>query len=122
MRDRKTILVVDDEHEMIDMIRQSLEREEWRLITTTSCRQALSILREHNAIDLLITDLFMPEMDGARLLKKGREIIPGLRAVLLTGLASDEECIRWRRRGETVVLKPWPEEEFVAVVTKSLAL
>jgi len=116
----KTILVVDDENDVIQAIRGALQ-DRWHIITTTSPHQALSILKEPTHIDLLITDLFMPEMDGAKLLTESRRIRPGLRAVLLTGLASDEEYRKWRRRGETVIWKPWLEEDFVRIVARNLA-
>jgi CheY-like chemotaxis protein len=115
-----TILVVDDEDGVIQAIRETLRDSGHQLITTTDPCQALEILGSNAPVHLLITDLFMPTMSGARLLRESRRIRPGLKAVLLTGLASPEEFDRQRRRGESMVLKPWTQEEFTTVVAKEL--
>jgi DNA-binding NtrC family response regulator len=95
----KTILMVDGEPGVLETICESLRDFGCSLITT-----------------LLITDLFMPSMDGARLLKETRRIRPRLHVVLLTGMASQQELLKWRRRGEYVVAKPWLEDELVTMV------
>jgi CheY-like chemotaxis protein len=117
----QTILIVDDEHGVIEAVRESLRHLGCALITTTDPHYALSIIRGHQPLALLITDLFMPSMDGARLLKETRRIRPSLRAILLSGIASQEEISKWRRRGEHIVGKPWLEDEFRTIVANVLA-
>ena len=51
--------------------------------------RALELLEQERGIDLLITDVMMPEMDGATLLRKARELRPGLRAICISGHAED---------------------------------
>lgn len=114
------ILVVDDEAGVIEAVRETLWSRGYRLIATTDPLRALDILRSKAPVDLLITDLFMPGLSGSRLLKEGRRLRPGLRALLLTGLASPEESARWHRRGETLVFKPWTDEEFHASIGEAL--
>ena len=116
----RTVLIVDDEDGVIYCIEQTLAELNYRLITTTSPHRALQILQSDASIDLLITDLFMPAMDGAVLLDRSRRLRPGLRAVLTTGVASDQQMRRWRARGELVVSKPWLDKEFLDVVNKAL--
>ena len=115
----RTVLVVDDEDGVISSIEQALEHLECQLITTTDPHQALRIV-EAGSIDLLITDLFMPSMDGATLLRRSREIQPGLKVVLTTGVASDQQLRRWRARREVIISKPWLDEEFLEAVTRAL--
>ena len=115
-----TILVVDDEDGVIQAVCETLRDSGHRLITTTNPHQALEILGSNAPVHLLITDLFMPTMSGARLLRESRRIRPGLRAVILTGVASPEEFDRRRRRGESVVLKPWTQEEFTTAVAREI--
>jgi CheY-like chemotaxis protein len=116
----RTLLIVDDEDAVVDAIREALGDLQYRVITTTDPAQALKILESDHPVDLLITDLFMPAMDGATLLKKGRQIRPGLSAVLTTGAASGDQIRRWKARGELIVIKPWLDGEFPAAVEKAL--
>jgi CheY-like chemotaxis protein len=119
-QEQTTILVVDDEEEVIQAVCETLRDSDYRLITTTDPHHALTILRGDEIVHLLVLDLFMPLMDGAELLREGRRIRPALKAVLITGAASDEEFRKWSRRGELLVWKPWGEEEFRSAVTKAL--
>ncbi len=116
----RTVLIVDDEPGVLDAVRESLRVFDVRAIVTTDPYRALSIIQQHEHVDLLITDLFMPAMGGARLLKEGRRIRPDLRAVLLTGIASAPALSQWERRGEHIIAKPWLDDEFVSIVTKAL--
>lgn len=114
------ILIVDDEPGVVSAIEEALAPLGFSISTTTDPHQALRLLTADDSIDLLITDLFMPSMDGATLLECGRRIRPNLRAVLTTGLASDLEIRRWRRQGEVIVTKPWLEEDFMGAVERAL--
>jgi two-component system, NtrC family, response regulator GlrR len=118
--DLRTILVVGDEAEVLDLIHETVEGLEYQLIVTRDPKLALRALTNNQSIELLITDLFMPSMDGAALLDKCRQIRPGLRAVLTTGAASDQELRSWRTRGEIVVPKPWFNDELTLAVEKAL--
>jgi CheY-like chemotaxis protein len=61
--DKETILVVDDESEIRDLIEILLENEGYRIIKAANGKEALDVLDKHN-IDLIILDIMMPEMDG----------------------------------------------------------
>jgi len=117
----RTLLVVDDEDGVIYAIHQTLQACGYRVLATTSPHCALEMLRAGERVDLMIIDLFMPAMDGATLLKECRQIRPGLRVLLSSGVASDAELRRWRGRGEAVVAKPWRETEFRDAVLKALS-
>ena len=119
-QDPHTLLIVDDEVGVIDAIRESLCELNYHLISTTDPQRALEIIQSGSRVDVLITDLFMPSMDGATLLKQSRQVLPGLKAVLTTGAASPDQLRRWRARGELVVMKPWLEGEFADVVGRAL--
>ena len=114
------ILIVDDESGVVAAIEETLALLGFVTTSTTDPHQALRWLTADDTIDLLITDLFMPGMDGATLLECGRRIRPGLKAVLTTGLASDFEVRRWKLRGEVIVTKPWMEEDLARAVRNAL--
>jgi CheY-like chemotaxis protein len=114
------LLIVDDEDGVIHAIRETLQVLQYRMIGTTDPFRALDLIQLDRSIVLLVTDLYMPAMDGEDLLEKGRKIRPGLPAVLTTGIASDEQLKFWKKRGELVIGKPWIDQEFVEAVRKAL--
>src|SRR5436190_21665482 len=116
----QTILIVDDEEEVLQAVCETLRDSGYRLISTTDPYHALTILRTGTPVHLLVTDLFMPTMGGAELLSESRNIRPDLKVVLLTGAASLDESRKWLRKGELLVWKPWGDEEFLGAVTKAL--
>ncbi len=116
----RKLLIVDDEIAVIETIFQILGSYAYQLVATTDPHRALEMIETDQKIDLLIADLFMPAMDGCKLLELSREIRPGLKIVLTTGAASDQEIRRWRRRGEFVVPKPWREREFLGTIEAAL--
>jgi CheY-like chemotaxis protein len=118
--DPRKILVVDDEADVLGSIQQTMDGLEYELIVTRDPQFALQTLLSDPSIELLITDLFMPGMDGAKLLDQCRQIRPGLKAILTTGAASGEQVRRWRSRGEIVVSKPWFNEELTVAVREAL--
>ena len=114
----RTLLAVDDEDGVNSAIRDTLEPFGYRVLETTDPWRALEIVRGQPP-DLLIIDLFMPLMDGATLLQQCRLLHPGLPVLLTTGLASQEELRRWRARGETIIAKPWLDEELAMAVKQA---
>ncbi len=91
---KKNILFVDDTENVISGIQRQLRpyREQWELFFATSGAQALQIMAEH-PIDLIISDMMMPEMRGDELLKTISEQYPGTVRMILSGYA-DEESLK----------------------------
>ncbi len=80
------ILIVDDEESLIIMVREMLERKGYEVVSKTSSFEALTLFRkEHNAFDLIITDMAMPEMTGERLTQELLMIRPDIPVILCTG-------------------------------------
>ena len=117
----QTLLIVDDEAGVIHAFCEALEDCGHRVLTTTNPHQALEILSSSQPLDLIVIDLFMPAMDGATLLKKCRQVRPGLKAILTSGIASETELRRWRARGEVIVPKPWRDAELRNAVTRVIS-
>jgi len=87
---RSTVLVVDDEPNLVAIVARTLESEGYLVVTATSGAEALEVGAAHNRpIDLLLTDLHMPEMSGRRLSTELRKTQLGLKVVYLTGHADD---------------------------------
>lgn len=81
---RRCILVVDDEALAVECIAEFLQGRGFEVITATGPGPALALAREHH-LDLVITDMRMPGMEGATLLERLRIHAPHLPAILMTG-------------------------------------
>ena len=80
-----TILVVDDTPDVLEVTATLLEEVGYEVIRCSGSREALTILRDGHAIDLLVTDITMPEMDGLDLARLARAQRPFLPVLYLTG-------------------------------------
>jgi len=87
-RGHENILVVDDEPPLLNLTREILESQGYHITCAENAKQALDIL-EQNSIDLLLSDVIMPEMDGYQLATKVREKYPGIKIQLVSGFADD---------------------------------
>jgi two-component system cell cycle sensor histidine kinase/response regulator CckA len=87
-----TILLVDDDPVVRTSVAQMLEQLGHSVVTAEEGREALVRLDERPDIDLLITDLAMPGLDGAGLLREVSRRYPDLPRLLITGLAADAEA------------------------------
>ncbi len=83
------ILLVDDDDLVRDTLMEQLQELGHKVLAAPGGADALAILRARAAIDLMITDLSMPGMDGLMLIKEAQGLRPSLPAILLTGYAGD---------------------------------
>jgi two-component system response regulator CpxR len=84
MRPKKTILCVDDNEQALSVRKFMLETRGYRVLTAISSAQALEIFRE-GGIDLVLSDLIMPLMDGNELVRRMKELAPEIPAILISG-------------------------------------
>jgi two-component system response regulator CpxR len=89
MRPKKTILCVDDNEQALSVRKFLLETRGYKVVTATSGAEALAVLRKasQGSVDLLLTDLGMPVLDGNDLILQAKLLHPALPALLLTGTA-----------------------------------
>jgi len=91
---KKNILFVDDNENVVSGIQRQLRpyRNQWQLFFANSGAQALETMAQQ-PIDLIVSDMMMPEMQGDELLKKVSELYPGTVRMILSGYA-DEETLK----------------------------
>jgi DNA-binding response OmpR family regulator len=111
----QTILVVDDERRLRDMIRVYLEQEGYRVLEAANGREALFVARQEHP-DLVILDLMMPEMDGFGFIRAfGRESATPI--IILTAKIEDTDKILGLELGaDDYVTKPFNVRELLARV------
>ncbi len=120
---KKRILLVDDEIDIVTMIRMRLEASGFDVIVATDGKEALNAARMHNP-DLIILDLMLPTMDGfhvARMLKYDARY-KNIPIVMLTAKAGESD----RKTGEDVGVdaffnKPFEAEKLLAKIRELLA-
>jgi DNA-binding NtrC family response regulator len=93
-----TIVIVDDEPDMVENCARLLRRAGHRCLTATDPHRAL-VLVESDAPDLLLSDLQMPGMDGIELLRRAHDVDPSLPVIMITGFASIESAVAAVKEG-----------------------
>jgi two-component system, NtrC family, response regulator AtoC len=118
--ERKQVLIVDDEPNLRKILSAQLTRDGYDALTAEDGEQGLHLLREHH-IDLVITDLKMPKVDGMTLLKRALEIEPELPVVLITAHGTIDTAVEALKRGAfDFVTKPFDKDEVRQIVAKAL--
>ena len=116
-----TILCVDDEPNILSALRRLFRPHGYRMLTADSGAAGLAVL-ESEAVDLVISDMRMPQMDGAQFLAQVRQRWPGTMRLLLPGYADVQSILDAINHGEIYryVTKPWDENDIVLVVRHAL--
>lgn len=116
-----TLLFVDDEPSILSSLRRLFRPHDYRILTAESGAQALEII-EQELVDLVISDMRMPIMDGAQFLEQVRHRQPDTIRILLTGYADITSTINAINKGEIYryVAKPWDDNDIVLIVAKAL--
>lgn len=85
---RRTVLVVDDDVMMLEVLIRILGRENYELLTASSGPEALALIESRGgSLDLLVTDFSMPEMRGRELAERVRQHYPGIKVLYQTGFS-----------------------------------
>jgi len=93
-----TVLIVDDEPDMVENCARILRRAGHRCLTATDPYRALALL-ESDAPDLLLTDLKMPGLDGMELLRRAHDLDPSLPVIMITAFATIESAVAAVKEG-----------------------
>jgi len=84
------LLLVDDEVLLREVLGEQLEEAGYSVLSAANGEEALALLEAGEAVDVLVTDLSMPGIDGLAVIRAAQERHPGLPAVLLTGYAGED--------------------------------
>jgi two-component system probable response regulator PhcQ len=117
-----TILLVDDEPRVLDALRRTLREPSYRLLTASNGREALSLIAA-GGVDVLLSDIDMPGMNGVELVKEVRRHHPDVIRLLLTGDASLDSALEAINDGEVFryLVKPWKSAELRQTVQDAIA-
>ncbi|PWB74765.1 hypothetical protein C3F09_03495 [candidate division GN15 bacterium] len=114
------ILVVDDETVVVSLVRDALEDDNYAVETCGTAEDALNWLTRKR-FDLLITDIRMPGMDGIELVCRGREMLPDLGVIFITGYANLASAKNAIKQGAfDYIMKPFELSEIRQAVRNAL--
>jgi CheY-like chemotaxis protein/glycine cleavage system H lipoate-binding protein len=116
------ILTIDDEQIVLDSVQKHLRKEGFRLLSALSAKDGLKLMDE-NAVDIVLTDLMMPEIDGLELLKLMKTRAPRTPVVMITGYATINSALQATHLGAfDYVAKPFTRSELLSVVNRAAQL
>ncbi len=118
-----TLLCVDDEANILSALRRLFRPSGYRVLTATGGAEGLALLEsEQGQVNLVISDMRMPGMDGAQFLAQVRERWPGVVRLLLTGYADVESTVAAINEGQIYryISKPWNDNEVLLTVRSAL--
>ena len=117
-----TILVVDDEPMALKLVQSILEKRGFEILASTSPRQAVKVFEEHSErIELLISDVVMPEMDGTKLASHLVGLNPDLPVLFMSGFLTESEIADASAIAQyAFIRKPFRPSTLVQAVRKVL--
>jgi CheY-like chemotaxis protein len=116
----ETILVVENAEEILHAVRDGLTSMDYQVVTAANGREALDIVSAQE-VDLVLTDLVMPEMGGEELLRALQAADPQPKAIAMTGYAVNMEAQALRDAGFSgVIAKPFSIQELASLVRATL--
>lgn len=113
----KTILVLDDDHEILELVRRVLEREGYAVVTTHDPREALSLIAEREPC-LIVADLMLPHMDGEDFLRNLERQSADHPPVVIVSASAAREEIAARTSAKAVLAKPFQIEDLTDLVAR----
>jgi two-component system response regulator HydG len=119
-QNRTKLLVVDDSLRTLEIIQRNLEAAGYEVFTASSVEQAIAFL-EKSSVDLVITDIKMPQVSGLELLKYVKENVKSTEIMIITGYPSIKDAVNAVKDGaEDYLAKPFTDEELLSAVSKML--
>lgn len=110
------VLVIEDNPDLRDFLRLALEAHDYEVLTAAHGHEALAYLNGHR-VDAIVTDLFMPEMDGIETLAEVRKRFPEVRVIAMSGRPGVDYLPVTRELGVRHTLrKPFDMHELIAAL------
>jgi two-component system KDP operon response regulator KdpE len=118
-----TVLLVEDDELVSDALARTLVREGYLVLTAATGHDAIGLLRTPaTPVDVVLLDVGLPDVSGADLAKRLRELFPAMPVVVCTGAAGPEEAEALRRLGVFRYLcKPIEVAELAAALREAVA-
>lgn len=120
MNRKAKVLVVDDDHATLDLLRMILQKDKYEVMLATTAEEGLQTLESWNA-DLVITDLKMPGMDGIEFLSELRDWDTELPVILLSATANLKSLNGASHLATAIISKPFKKDTILKAVRKAMS-
>jgi len=118
----ETILIVDDEKNYRLVMEALLTKEGYQVLTASSGEESLAVLKEAD-VDLVVTDMKMPGLDGLQLLGALKERLPDLPIIIMTAYGTVDKAVEAMKKGAfDYITKPFENEQMLLSVARALEL
>ena len=119
----RTLLLVDDEENIVAALRRLLRAEGWLVLSATSAEQALQLMARHE-VDVILSDQRMPGMTGVELLRRAKQVYPETIRLVLSGYTELQSITDAINEGAIYkfLAKPWDDEQLRAHLREAFAL
>ncbi|MCM2278675.1 MAG: response regulator [Oligoflexia bacterium] len=120
MSDQKTILIVDDNQDIRELLAMEFELQNFRVLKADNGKTALEVVRD-GSVNVVVSDIRMPGGDGVTLLKELRKrdpFFPGI--ILITGFADISTPQAFDAGASSIIMKPFKLDALSAAVSKAL--
>ncbi len=120
---QRTLLLVDDEDNIVAALRRVLRGEGWLLLSASSAEHALQLLARHE-VDVILSDQRMPGMTGVELLRRARQLYPEAIRLVLSGYTELKSITDAINEGAIYkfLAKPWDDEQLRADLREAFAM
>jgi diguanylate cyclase (GGDEF)-like protein/PAS domain S-box-containing protein len=120
---QRTLLLVDDEDNIVAALRRLLRSEGWLVLSATSAEQALQLMARHE-VDVILSDQRMPGMTGVELLRRAKQLYPDTIRLVLSGYTELQSITDAINEGAIYrfLAKPWDDEPLRAHLREAFAL
>lgn len=118
---KKTVLFVDDERNILDGLKRLLRpmRKSWNILFAVGGREALEVL-ESTKVDAIVTDMRMPEIDGANLLSQIADEKPGMVRLILSGQSHKSKLLNIVSTAHQFLSKPCNSDLLIETINRSV--
>jgi DNA-binding NtrC family response regulator len=115
------VLIVDDDNAMAQMCAKLIRRQGYSAVIAGSCQDALTIIRSAGDVDVVISDVNMPQMSGLEFLARARQIDSHLPIILMTGYASVPDASERVAPGAMdCLLKPFDAQTLLGCLERAI--
>jgi CheY-like chemotaxis protein len=117
---QRTLLLVDDEENILGALKRMLRRDGYHIVTATSAAEGLQRLAEHD-VDVIVSDQRMPGMTGVEFLRRAKELYPDTVRMVLSGYTELQSIIDAVNEGAIYkfLTKPWDDERLRAHIAEA---
>ena len=118
---RARVLCVDDNPQVLRLLKRQLEGG-YDVSVAQTAQEALALLAEGEAFDVIVSDLRMPDVHGLTFLKMARELYPATERIILTGLPDPAtmSVARAASGAEQLIVKPWSRSDLSLAVESAV--